>query len=174
MAEEKKDDIELVESGKGGKKKLMIIIIALLLVIIAGLAAYLLLGGKADKDEAKAADAKTAQKDVKKTPIYYSVDTPFIVNFSQQSKGTVSYLQVKMKVMSRNQAVIDAFKLNLPAVQDALLKLFYSQKYDDLTTSEGVKKLQQATLNKINEILHAQEKLEGNMEAVYFTSFIMQ
>jgi flagellar FliL protein len=52
--------------------------------------------------------------------------------------------------------------------------LFYSQKYDDLQTSEGSQALQQASLATINQILKSETSLEDELEAVYFTSFIMQ
>jgi len=43
-----------------------------------------------------------------------------------------------------------------------------------LNTSEGTKALQQLALEKINELLMIDPTLEGNLEAVYFTSLIMQ
>ncbi|MCK5642928.1 MAG: flagellar basal body-associated FliL family protein, partial [Gammaproteobacteria bacterium] len=50
--------------------------------------------------------------------------------------------------------------------------LLYGQKYDDLNTN-GTKALQIATLALINDVLKA-EKVENQLEAVYFTSFLMQ
>ena len=70
--------------------------------------------------------------------------------------------------------VIDAVKLNLPAIQHELNMLFFSQNYDDLQTVEGTKALQKASLDKINEILKNESSADGKLEAVYFTSFIMQ
>jgi flagellar FliL protein len=52
--------------------------------------------------------------------------------------------------------------------------LFYSQNYDDLVTGDGTKALQQACLDTINQILKSESSLENELEAVYFTSFIMQ
>ncbi|RKZ77668.1 MAG: flagellar basal body protein FliL, partial [Gammaproteobacteria bacterium] len=94
-----------------------------------------------------------------------------ITNFSDQSQGEVRYMQIKLKVMARDQQVIDAFKLHLPAIQHELLLLFHGQNYDELTA--GTKELQKTTLNKINAVLKP-EKLQNKIEAVYFTSFLMQ
>jgi flagellar FliL protein len=63
---------------------------------------------------------------------------------------------------------------HLPAIQHELLMLFYSQKYDEIQTSEGSQALQQASLATINQILQSETSLEDELEAVYFTSFIMQ
>ncbi len=83
------------------------------------------------------------------------------------------YLSVKLKVMARDQLVIDAFTLNVPAIQHELLMLLLGQKYDELSTPEGTKVLQQHTLTTINEVLKA-EKTSGELESVYFTSLLMQ
>jgi len=172
MAEER-DDIEINDDKKGGNTKLLIIIIAVLLALVIGLAVMMLTGkeNSASTDESAEVETKST---VKKPAIYYTVESPFIVNFSAQSNGAVRYMQVKMKVMAREQEVIDSFKLHLPALQHELLMLFFSQKYDDLTNNEGTKALQQASLDKINQVLKAESSLPNQLEAVYFTSFIMQ
>lgn len=164
---EQKDDIDVAEPANNKTTKLLIGLIALLLLAVIGLGVFLLMGnGEADP----AADESSA----KQPPIYYSIDDPFIVNFSEQSDEQVRYMQVKMKVMARSQAVIDNVKVHLPAIQHELLMLLYSQKYDDLQTSEGSQALQQACLETINRILKSETSLEDELEAVYFTSFIMQ
>jgi flagellar protein FliL len=165
MAEEK-DDIEITEDG-GGKSKKLIIIAAVAVLALAGGGAAFFLGG----DESATEEITETTPIAKQTPIYYSVTDPFITNFSDQSQGAVRYMQIKLKVMARDQQIIDAFKLHLPAIQHELLLLFHGQNYDELTV--GTKELQKATLNKINEALKP-EKLQSKIEAVYFTSFLMQ
>lgn len=164
MAEER-EDIEIIE-GKGGKKKLIIIIVVALLLIGGGVAAFFMMSGGDEPEEEKA--------EVKQPPIYYAIEEPFIVNFSEQSKGEVKYMQIKLKVKARSQDVIDAVTLNLPAIQHELNMLFFSQNYDELQTIEGTKALQQSSLNTINEILKNESSVDEQLEAVYFTSFIMQ
>ena len=170
--EEQKDDIDVVEEKKD-KSKLMIIIIAVLVVALIGVGAMMFLGGgdKASDTEETSGEAAPL---VKQAPIYHAVETPFVVNFATQSNGAVRYLQVKLKVMARSQAVIDAFKLHDPAIQHELLLLFYGQNYDELNTSAGTKALQIASLATINEVLSSDSALDGQLEAVYFTSLIMQ
>lgn len=164
---ETQDDIEIIDAG-GKKSKLVIIIIAVVVLVLAGVGAMMFLGGD---DEAEVTDETAVA--VKQAPIYYTIEKPLIVNFSEQSNGAARYLSVKLKVMARDQVVIDAFTLNEPAIQHELLMLFLSQKYDELNTPEGTKALQEKTLATINEVLKA-ENTPGELESVYFTSLLMQ
>ncbi len=164
---EKQDDIEVAEEKNSKTTKILMIVIALLLLAVIGLGGFMFMGSDAEED---AEQTET----VKQAPIYYTIEEPFIVNFSEQSGGQVRYMQVKMKVMARSQAVIDAVQTHLPAIQHELLMLLYSQNYDGLLTSEGTQALQQACLETINRILQSETSLENELEAVYFTSFLMQ
>lgn len=164
---EQKDDID-INPGKS-KKKLLLGIIILVILAVAGLAAaYLLSGDDNDAESTETAEAPKA------APIYYDVKDPFIVNFGKQSNDAVRYLQVKMKVMARNQQAIDDFVAHEPAIIHELLLLFFSQNYDDLNTSEGTRELQQATLETINQQLATLADNQQGLEAVYFTSLVMQ
>lgn len=167
---EKIDDIEVTEEG-GGKSKKLIIIIAVVVLALAGGGAWFFMGGSGD--DADAEETEEAAAPVKQTPIYATVEKAFVVNFADQSNDEVRYLQIKLKVMARDQVVIDAFQLHTPAIQHQLLMLFFGQKYDVLNSSEGKKALKEQTLSIINEVLKA-EQTEGELEAVYFTSLIMQ
>jgi flagellar FliL protein len=173
MAEqEQKDDIEIVAENKG-KSKLVIIIIAVVVIALIGVGAMMFLGGD-EKDASTDDAAAETTTPVKQKPIYHALEKPFVVNFADQSDGAVRYLQIKLKVMARSQAVIDAIVLHDPAIQHELILLFYGQNYDVLNTVEGTKSLQQATLEKINEILKSDPTVKESLEAVYFTSLIMQ
>lgn len=164
---EQKDDID-INPGKS-KKKLLLGIIILVILAVAGLAAaYMLSGDDNDAESTETAEAPKA------APIYYDVKDPFIVNFGKQSNDAVRYLQVKMKVMARNQQAIDDFVAHEPAIIHELLLLFFSQNYDDLNTSEGTRELQQATLETINQQLATLADNQQGLEAVYFTSLVMQ
>ncbi len=164
---EKQDDIEVAEEKNSKTTKILVIVIVVLLLAVIGLGFYMFMGN-GEKDPAEQSEA------VKQAPVYYSIEEPFIVNFSEQSDGQVRYMQVKMKVMARSQAVIDAVQTHQPAIQHELLMLLYSQNYDGLLTSEGTQALQQACLETINRILKSETSLENELEAVYFTSFLMQ
>lgn len=164
---EQKDDID-INPGKSKKKLLLGIIIVVILAVAGLAAAYFLSGDDNDAESTETAEAAKA------APIYYDVKDPFIVNFGKQSNDAVRYLQVKMKVMARNQQAIDDFVAHEPAIIHELLLLFFSQNYDDLNTSEGTRALQQATLETINQQLATLADNQQGLEAVYFTSLVMQ
>lgn len=169
MAEETKQDIEL-QPAKSKKKLILISVIGLLVLsLIAAGALYFFSGD----DEGETEIERTPAPVTKATPIYHEVTEPFIVNFAKQSDNQVRYLQIKLKMMSREQAVINAVALHEPAIVHNLLMLFYSQNYDDLNTAEGTQALQQSTLENINALLQS-EGQSGQLEAVYFTSLVMQ
>ena len=161
-----KDDIEIREGG--GKSKKMLIIIVAAVLLLGGIAAFFLMGS-----EEAAAPVDAEAKPVKQAAIYHSVEKPLVVNFKQQSSGKVRYLQVKLKVMARDQTVIDDFKLHMPAIQHELLMLLFSQNYDAMNTKEGTKGLRKEALALINNILKT-EGQENELKSVYFTSLIMQ
>ncbi len=165
-----KDDVDVVEEGGGSSKKMMIIIAVVVLALIGGVAA-MFLGGENEASEGDVATEDVAS--IKQTPIYFSIDKPLIVNFQAQSNGAARYLSIKLQVMAREQATIDAFTLHTPAIQHELLMLFLGQNYDELNTTAGTKALQKQTLSTINGVLKAEEH-QGELEAVYFTSLIMQ
>ncbi len=166
---EAEDDIEVINTGYGGKAKLLIIIAALVVLILIGVAAMMFFSD----DKVTEDDVEVEIVEVKKSPIYYAVDKPLIVNFSDQSQGAVRYLSIKLKVMARDQEVIDAVALHEPAIKHELLLLFFSQNYDELSTPEGTKALQEKVLSTINQLLKA-EQIQGELDAVYFTSLLMQ
>jgi flagellar FliL protein len=166
---ETQDDIDATEDS-GGKSKKMIIIIAVVVLALIGGGAAMFLGGDEDVATDEAAEAAAP---VKQAAIYFAVEKPLVVNFKDQSQGAVRYLQVKLKVMARDQATIDAFNLHTPAIQHELLMLLLGQKYDVLSTTVGTKALRQQTLATINKVLKAEDH-KGELEAVYFTSLIMQ
>lgn len=164
---EQKDDIEIKQGT--GKKKLLLGIISLLILAGAGIAtAYFFSGNDGDVESAESAEAPKA------APIYYEIKAPFIVNFGKQSNDAVRYLQIKMKIMARDQQAIDDFVTHEPAIVHELLLLFFSQNYDDLNTSEGTRALQEATLATINQQLVTLADNQKGLEAVYFSSLVMQ
>lgn len=116
--------------------------------------------------------AEDAEKNATQ-PIYYSFTEPFTINFLRQSNETARYLQIKVAIMSHDQSVIDNAELNLPMLQDALRTLFTIQTLETVSTVEGRKALQQQALDTLKSLLK-EETGNDKLDAVYFTSFILQ
>jgi flagellar FliL protein len=76
--------------------------------------------------------------------------------------------------MSREQAVVDEIKNNEPAIRNDLVLLYSAQQPEALLAPEGKEKLRQATLEAVRKTIAAEGAKAEAVEAVYFTSFVIQ
>ena len=170
MANAEIDEVEsnAVAANQGGRRKSRT-----KLIIIGGIAlAALVAGGFVFfhmRSAPKAAGGKASP--VKVAALYLPLDPVFVVNF-QDGDGS-RYLQVGVTVMAHDAAVIQTIKDNDPVIRNALVMLFSSQTFDQLSTTAGKQKLQSEALAAIRKIVD--DKLGGSgVDALYFTSFVMQ
>ena len=151
--------------GKGSK-----------LIIILSLAVLLLAGGGAGAWFALSGHQAKKTAEVKKEPLapaqFVALDPPFVVNFEAEQQ--VRFLQVTAQLMSRDPATIELLKANDPVVRNDLLLLFGGQKYEVVSTREGKEALRAQTLAAVRKIVAAAGGKPEKVEAVYFTSFVMQ
>jgi flagellar FliL protein len=153
---------------RSGLKIALIIIIPLLLIISTMAGLYMggiIGGGKHPGDET------TPEKPVVAPAIYIPLDPAFVVNFADAGKAR--FLQVTVEVMSRHKEVEEQVKNHMPVIRNNLVLLFSSQTYDSVSTLEGKEALREEALNVIQKILE-EETGDPGIEAVYFTSFVMQ
>jgi flagellar FliL protein len=155
------------QPGKRGKK-LIIIITAALLVLGGGAAsAFFAFGGKSDE--------KTKEKpraEEKLPPRYVALDPPFVVNFEAES--AVRFLQVTVGVMTRDLTVEAMVKENDPRVRNDLLMILGGQTYATVATTEGKEALRQNCLDSVRAVVQEMGGDPAKIEALYFTSFVMQ
>jgi flagellar protein FliL len=133
---------------------------------------------------------------------YLDMKPVLVSNFEDQSAGA-SYLQIDMQLMARDPHALDIAKLHMPVIRNNLLLIMSSQKVADVKTRAGKEKLQQTMLEAIQKVIaeaatnqhgngkedaansqskdkHEDKSKEGghsktaNIDAVYFTSFILQ
>ena len=155
--------------AKAGKKSpLPMIIIALVVLAAGGGGAWWFLKPKAAVPGKPAAEAASTRA----AAIYYKFDPAFVVNFG--SDGNTRYLQITLEAMSREQAVIDEIKSNEPAIRNDLVLLYSAQQPEALLAPEGKEKLRQATLDAVRKTIAAEGAKSEAVEAVYFTSFVIQ
>ncbi|SFF43793.1 flagellar FliL protein [Fontimonas thermophila] len=102
---------------------------------------------------------------------YFALDPAFVVNI--EDAYTQRFLQVQVEVMSRDPKTIEAVQHHAPRIRSSLLLLFGQQQAADLATRAGKEKLQAEVLAEIRNILRAETGSDA-VEAVYFTSFVMQ
>ena len=156
---------EAAPKGKG-KTLLIVIVLAVLLLAGAGVGAWFMF----------APHGKHKQAEAKKEPVapalYVALDPPFVVNFEAEEQ--VRFLQVTAQLMSRDPATIEILKTSDPVIRNDLLLLFGNQKYSVISTREGKEALRAQTLAAVRKIVESAGGKPEKVEAVYFTSFVMQ
>jgi flagellar FliL protein len=159
------------KKASGSSKLPWVIVTVLLLAGGAGGAWYALRPAATPANATPAAAAEAAAQS-KAAPIYYKFDPPFVVNFG--GEGSTRYLQVTVEAMSRDAPILEVLKNNEPAVRNDLLMLFSSQDNAVLMSADGKEKLRAATLASIRKVLDSEGADGKQIEAVYFTSFVIQ
>jgi len=182
MAEAKTKEPQAA-GGSGRGMKILIGVMALLLMVAVGAVSYLLGHRSAPAASAEnassekasgAAEEKSESSSESKgshDALYLALDPPFVVNF--QSDTDARFLQVGVQLMAHDQKALDAAKASEPAVRNALVMLFSSQDAKTLISREGKEKLRSDALAEISKIV-AERTRGATLDAVYFTSFVMQ
>ena len=154
--------------GAPKKKKGNMLLIGALVVLAAGGAGgwFMMKGGHGNGAPESAAEAARS-----KPAVYLQLDPAFVVNF--QDEAALRFLQVGVNVMSHDPEAIAAAKEADPEIRNALLMLFSAQDMKSLSDVKGKQKLQAAALAEIQRVLKDKIGRPG-VDAVYFTSFIMQ
>ena len=123
--------------------------------------------------------APAAAQDVVRIRLAHSLSTTepahlaaeyFAKNIAQRTNNKV---QVQVEAMTRDPLASEAVKAQAPRIRSALLMLFGAAKPADLTTREGKEKLQADVLAEMQKIMK-EETGKPAVDAVYFTSFVMQ
>jgi flagellar protein FliL len=167
MATEQTEDLDLGEEKKGKSKLIIIIAIAVLLLAGGGVAAFFLLSGG---DEATDETAEEAQQAVEKGPVQYlDFNPPFVVNLP----GKPSLLQIGVSVRVYSEPLAEFIRHNDPMIRHHLLNLLSSKDAKSLKTREAKEALQAEMLNELNKVVK-ELKGPGDVDGVFFTSFVMQ
>ncbi|HTV78772.1 MAG TPA: flagellar basal body-associated FliL family protein [Steroidobacteraceae bacterium] len=157
------------EAAAAPRKKpwLLIGIAGVVLLVCGGGAAWLLLAHNAPKKTAAAAPSPPSGP-----PLYVALDPPFVANF--QGDQQVRFLQVTAQIMTHDAKTVEALKAADPIIRNDLLLLFSNQKASDLATNDGKEKLRAAALEAVRKVLAANEGKPEKVDAVLFTTFVMQ
>jgi flagellar protein FliL len=171
---------------KSNKKLLLVIIAAVVLLGGGGAGAWFFMHKSADEsseEEGKSAkhekgDKEKGKKEKKKEgegklpAQFIALDPPFVVNFEPGS--TARFLQITAQVMTRDPHMKEFLEMNNPIIRNDLLLMFGNKHVEDVATQEGKEALRAAALEAVRKIVEAEEGDPEEVEAVYFTSFVMQ
>ena len=170
------EEVEGAEGEEGApkpksKKGLIIGIVALLVLGGGGAGAYFVFAGKQDDKGGKEAKAKVEEKE-KLLARYSALDPPFVVNFEAES--AVRFLQVTAQIMTRDLEIEKLVKENDPRLRNDLLLILGGQTYASVATTEGKEALRTRCLEATRAIVKEMGGDPQKIEALYFTSFVMQ
>lgn len=171
MANEANEDLDLGEE-KSGKKKLIIIIaiVALLLMGGGGAAYFLLSAGDETTASSNEEEQQSAADEVEKGPAqYHSMEPVFVVTLP----GHPSLLQVGVNVRVTSDQMLEFLKHNDPMLRHHLLNLLQAKDASALKKRQAKEALQTEMLTEINRVVNELSG-PGEVDALYFTSFVMQ
>lgn len=173
------EEAEVVEEEKkGGMMKMLMLggggILLLAVGIFAGPAIQNMISPPADPEAAEGAEIEAAEAPppADGPAIYQGLHPALVVNF-RDALGDPHFMQIEMEVMARDQDVINAVREHTPVIRNNLILLYGSAKYEQVTTREGKEQLLADGLAEIQAIM-AERVGEPNVEALYFTSLIIQ
>ena len=155
---------EVAEGKPAKSKKLLIIGAITALLLCCGGAAYFFLH-KSHADEAKPAEAAAH-----KQPVYLPLET-FTVNLRDADQER--FLQVIINLEVTDNAVVDAFKKQMPAVRSHILLLLTSKTSAELVPREGKEKLSAEIATDLRALLEGPDAGKG-LGQVLFTHFVIQ
>ena len=182
MAEEdEKTEGEAEAKSGGGMMKIILLVNGLLLIIgiAVGVTLFLVSG---DDEEKSAEDTEVLEEiegageggsggNKRGTPVYIPLNPAFVVNFENQEQ--VSFLQVDIQLMTYDSSVEEAIKVHMPRVRNELLLLLGGKQYHEINTREGKRALATEAIGEIKKVLEEVGE-PSSIEALYFTSFVMQ
>ena len=156
-----------VEAPKRGTKGLIIGAILLLVLAGGGFAAFKMLGHKEDPKKKEA-----VKKEALLPARYVTLDPPFVVNF--QAESTVRFLQITIGIMTRDVEIEKIIKDNDPRIRNDLLLILGNQNYESVSKLEGKEDLRKRCLEAVRAVVKDSGGESVKVEALYFTSFVMQ
>lgn len=172
-----------------GKKKLLLAGIALVAIIAGCAGAWYLLANQGPPDPQQEAKPQSS-----KPPVFVNLDT-FTVNL--QPDDGEKYLQVMAVLKVDDPRAADSVKTYMPEIRHRLLALLASKKASEISTTQGREALAEEMRAVANRILGiasgtlskrsdagkdkaagqgtpARTAVQGPIQSVFFTSFIVQ
>jgi flagellar FliL protein len=175
MANEKELQLDTVEAPKSNKKLIIIIIVAVLVIGIGVAAALLLMGGDDEPAEETSEDAVAEEVETAPTAgpaIYIKLKPEFIVNY--QVGPRQRYLQIYMEAMTRDPGIAEALEMHSPMIRSSIISLLGQQSYEHLRTAEGRADVRIKLQEEIQRLITQETGIEGGLEQILFTNYVMQ
>lgn len=140
---------------------------ALAMAGAAGAAYFFAIKSSLDPAEANV----EAEAELPKEALYVPLDPPFTVNFNDD--GRTRFLQVSIEAQTRDPEIAKLIEKHMPVIRNNLVLILSSQTAEQLASLEGKERLREEARAGIDQMLQDEAGKSG-VEAVYFTSFVMQ
>ena len=167
--------IDEVPAAEGKSSKTFLIIAVAAILAVSGGATYYLTHKPGSGEEVAAEEGAegeaAAEEEIPVTPYYFSLNPPFVVNFV--GKGRAKFLQVNIDGLTRDPRVKEDITTHLPHIRNNIVFILSSQRIEDLSSPEGKENLRKQILEEVRTILK-KETGNGDVEDIFFTSFVMQ
>jgi len=117
--------------------------------------------------EEELADGTEPEEVVDDRPnLFHTVPT---LTVSSVFNGNLHYLQVKMSILTKDEATIELLENNSPLIQDSLILLLNSYDLAYLTNTEGKEELRAKAEEEMRGLIP-----DGEIESLLFTGFVIQ
>jgi len=184
MAEEenKETEEEQPKEKKSGNMLMIIIIVVLVLIIlIGGVVAVLMMGDDEESAEDNAPQAKEKTISKKKRTssavmddsralseigILYPLDT-FTVNL--KSDAGRRYLKVTMSLEVNGEELSLELDAKSAVLRDRIIRILTSKTLEEISSKKGKAKVTTQIMNTLNAMI-----VDGSIEGIYFTEFVIQ
>ncbi len=91
-----------------------------------------------------------------------------------EAEAAVRFLQVTIGIMTRDPHTEALIKDNDPRVRNDMLMILSGQSYASVSSNEGKEALRSKSLEAVRTIVKDMGGEADKVEALYFTSFVMQ
>lgn len=158
---------------KKGKKMLIIILaVVILLVVAGGGAAFFLLKKKGGgEEEAEAEKTKAPKVDLKSPPTFLPLEN-MVVNLADP--GGNRFAQVGITLQVADLKTGDAIKVFMPSIRNGVLLLLSQRTTEELLQVQGKEQLAADIIAEVSRQLGYEGQKNNPIQAVLFSSFIVQ
>lgn len=126
------------------------------------------------EEEVVEVEEEVVEEEVEEEPpkpaIYFPLGKDFTVNLAAKK---TRFLQVRVELMARDEAVVEAVERHRPLLRNNVLMLLSRQTPESISSPEGKESLRQATLAEVRTALEGQGE-PAEVEDLYFTTMVIQ
>lgn len=153
-------------------KKLLIIVILLVVVLgAAGVGALLFLKKSQHSEEEGGDSHKAESHEPKAPPIFLPIDN-MVVNLADP--GGNRFAQIGITLQVDDNATSDQIKTFMPSIRNGVLLILSQRTTDELLQVQGKEQLASDITKEISRQLGYDSKKSNPIQAVLFSSFIIQ